>query len=178
MILGLMPTEDTIEKPTGKVLLEWRSPARVFIPKDKKYVQTVILFLLFVGLVTVFFQQWLLYAVFLSLGFVSYVLRSVPPEEIDHKATEFGLTSGNHHYSWRELKDFWFTQKGGFDILNIDTSLRFPPRLFLLIGGAEKKSTREKLIQTLSPHLPYRELPQENFVDKLFDNLSQRFNLS
>lgn len=166
------------ESPTGKVLLEWRSPARVFVPKDERYVRTVVGALVVIGAFTIFFQQLLLYAVFLALGFVSYVLRSVPPEEVEHKVTEFGLTSGNHSYLWRELKDFWFTQNRGFAVLNIDTGLRFPPRLFLLLSEGEKVVTREKIIQTLSGHLPYRELPQENFVDKIFDNLSRRFNLS
>ncbi len=101
----------------------------------------------------------------------------MPPEEVDHKVTEFGLTSAGHNYLWRELKDFWFTQKNGLTVLNIDTNLRFPPRLFLLVPN-DKSVTREVLISTLSSHLPYRELPQENFVDKIFDTLSQRFNLS
>lgn len=162
----------------AKVLLAWQSPARVFVPKDEKYVRTVVLTLVAIGVVLVFLRQFLLYAVFLALAFVSYVLRSVPPEAVDHKITEHGLTSGHHSYLWKELKDFWFTVKGDFLILNIDTNLRFPPRLFLLLPKNDRNLAQAKFVEALSAHLPYRELPKENAVDRIFDRLSERFNLS
>ncbi|MCL5003927.1 MAG: hypothetical protein M1352_01500 [Patescibacteria group bacterium] len=166
------------ENPSGKVLLEWESPSRVFIRKDDKYIRTVLLTLLAIGLVLIFFQQFLLYAVFLSLAFVSFVLRTVPPEKINHKITEYGLTSANHNYLWKELKDFWFTRRGDFLVLNVNTNLRFPPRLFMLIGPDNSAVTKELLISTLSLHLSFRELPPDNAVDKMLDSFSQKFSLT
>lgn len=162
----------------AKVILEWESPARVFVKKDDKYTRTILLTLLAIGLVLIFFQQFLLYAVFLALAFVSFVLRTVPPENVDHKITEYGLTSANHSYLWKELKDFWFTNRGGFLILNINTALRFPPRLFMLVGPDNENVSKDLLVATLSPHLSFRELPPDNAVDKLLDNFSQKFSLT
>lgn len=171
-------TADAVNETPNEVFLEWEAPVRVFIKRDEKYTRTVIWILLAIGLVLVFFKEFLLYAVFLSLAFVSFVLRTVPPQSVGHKITEHGLTSGNHSYLWKELRDFWFTEKGDFWILNVDTNLRFPPRLFLIVPKKDKNLTQEKLIATLSKFIAYREIPQENFVDRVFDAVSQKFNLS
>jgi hypothetical protein len=161
-----------------KVLLEWESPARVFVPKDEKYIRTVLWVLLAIGIVLVFFKEFLLYAVFLALAFVSYVLRTVPPDSINHRITEHGLVSATHDYLWKDLKDFWFTQRGDYFVLNINTNLRFPPRLFLLFPKNNATVSKEQLVPLLSSHISFRELPPENTVDKLLDTLSQKFNFS
>lgn len=161
-----------------EVLLEWESPARVFVPKDEKYVRTVLWVLLAVGVILVFFKEFLLYAVFLSLAFVSYVLRTVPPETVTHKITSHGLVSGGHDYLWKDLKDFWFTERAHYPVLHINTALRFPPRLFILLPENSTQVSRGKIMELLSPHISFRELPPENSVDKLLDILSQKFNLS
>lgn len=159
-------------------LPEWESPTRVFVPKDEKYIRTILWVLLAIGVILVFFKEFLLYAVFLALAFVSYVLRTVPPLTVSHRITEGGLVSGDHNYLWRELKDFWFTQRGEYLILNINTSLRFPSRLILLLPKSDPKVSKELVTETLSRHVTFRELPPENSVDKIFENLSQKFNLS
>lgn len=172
-----VPITQNINSAT-KVLLEWDSPARVFVPKDEKYVRTVLWVLLAIGVVLIFFKEFLLYAVFLALAFVSYVLRTVPPEFVSHKITEHGLVSATHDYLWKDLKDFWFTQRQDFLVLNVNTNLRFPPRLFLLFPKNSSSVSKEQIVTLLSSHISYRELPPENTVDKLMDTLSQKFNFS
>lgn len=133
--------------------------------------------LLVIGVILIFFQQFLLYAVFLALAFVSYVLRTVQPQQIEHRISDYGVTSGGRNYLWNELTDFWFTERGKFLVLNINTKLRFPPRLFILVATGSPVS-REQIIEALSPHITFRELPSENSVEKIFGTLSQKFNLS
>ena len=166
------------ENQATQVFLEWESPSRVFVPKDEKYIRTILWVLLAVGIILIFFKEFLLYAVFLALAFVSYVLRTVPPETVDHRITEYGLVSATHDYLWKDLKDFWFTQRANYIILNINTNLRFPPRLFLLFPENSSVVSKEKLVKALSSHIPFRELPPENGMNKIFDNLSQKFNIS
>lgn len=179
-----MPEADVLSPQTStenqgaKILLEWESPARVFVPKDEKYVRTVLWVLLAIGVVLVFFKEFLLYAVFLALAFVSYVLRTVPPGEVTHKITEHGLVSATHDYLWKDLKDFWFTQRSDYFVLNVNTNLRFPPRLFLLFPKNDPSVSKEQIVSLLSSHISFRELPPENTVDKLMDSLSQKFSLS
>ncbi len=172
-----LPITQNINSAT-KVLLEWDSPARVFVPKDEKYIRTVLWVLLAIGVVLVFFKEFLLYAVFLALAFVSYVLRTVPPEAVSHKITEHGLVSAAHDYLWKDLKDFWFTQRSDYFVLNVNTNLRFPPRLFLLFPKNSSPVSKEQIVALLSSHISFRELPPENTVDKLMDTLSQKFSLS
>ena len=166
------------ENQITKVLLEWESPARVFVPKDDKYIRTVLWVLLAIGVILVFFKEFLLYAVFLALAFVSYVLRTVPPEKVSHKLTEYGLITGNHEYIWKDLKSFWFTNRGEYTILTVDTNLKFPPRLFILVPDNKSASSKSEIISILSSHILYRELPPEGPVDGIIDRLSQKFNLS
>lgn len=157
-----------------KTLLEWISPSRIFAPKDKKYFSNLGLVVLIAGVVLIFFKELVMILVVLALAFVAYVLATVPPEKIKHKITTQGVTSAEHNYFWKDLRDFWFTEKEGATLLHIDTSLRFPARLIILLASP---ATREALVKILSPHLPYQEKPKENAMDATADWFAAKLNL-
>jgi len=153
-----------------KTLVSWKSPLRVFRRRSKKHFTNLILVVFLICLVLIFFKEFLLVGVILSLVFVAYVNSSVEPPEFEHKITTQGLTSGGHSYFWEELKEFWLVKRDGRTVLNIDTKLRFPGRLFIVLDEEKVNEVR----QALSKYLPFREEPKNTWLDRLSDWFSQK----
>ncbi|HEY5601259.1 MAG TPA: hypothetical protein VIK81_04205 [Patescibacteria group bacterium] len=153
---------------SSNALLFWKSPSRIFKKRRRKYFTTIAAIALVLMALATVAGEFLLVAVILAMVFVSYALAVVEPEEVDHKITPFGLVSGQHAYLWDELKSFWFVKKDENELLNIETNLRFPGRLIILLGGVEKNAVRE----LLSRHIAFREIPIVTWIDKAALKLS------
>ncbi len=156
-----------------QTLIAWKAPLRVFKKRDKQHFTNLIMVVFLLSAVLIFFKEFLLVGVILALVFVAYVNSSIEPEEFGHKITTQGLTSGGHTYLWEELREFWLTEKDGKTVLNIDTRVRFPGRLFIVLNdevvGEVKKS--------LSKHLPFREEQKTTWLDRMTDWFSQKLQL-
>jgi hypothetical protein len=126
-----------------------------------------------VSAVLVFFKEFLLVGVILALVFVAYVNSSIKPEEFEHKITNQGLTSGGHTYLWEELREFWLIKKDGKTVLNVDTKVRFPGRLFIVLNDDVVGEVKK----TLSKYLPFREEPKTTWLDRMTDWFSQKLQL-
>lgn len=165
--------EELSKKKESKTLLEWKAPVRVFKKRERKYFANWGLGILALGLVLIFFKQFLLLGAILALFFLSYALGTVPPEKINHKITTSGITSGGKSYLWKELRDFYFTEKYGVPILNVSTKMTFPARLILLLQGVEKKEVED----VLATYLPFREVPPSSLLDKAADFAATKLKL-
>jgi len=173
--VGCMAGHTTMseEKEEIKTLISWKSPLRIFKKRDQKHFTNLILAVFLISLVLIFFKEFLLVGVILALVFVAYVNSSVEPPEFEHKITTQGLASGGHTYAWGELSNFWLVQKDGRTILNIDTKVRFPGRLFIVLNDEGADEIR----QALSKYLPFREEPKITWLDRLTDWFSQKLQL-
>lgn len=163
---------ETSPKYEVKELYSWRSPERVFIPRDKKWFTYIILMVLLITIGLLFLKQFIIIAPVAAVAFVAYVLASVPPENIKHRITNQGINTAGHSYLWDELADFWFTKRGTETIIHIDTYLRYPRRLIMLLGDGEA----EKIKSVFVEYIPFREIPKESFMDKAADWLARRFH--
>jgi hypothetical protein len=152
-----------------KAIIWWRSNSRPFKKRGKDYFLTLILLVLIFIFIAAVTREFLLIGVGLSLVFVAYILARVEPEEVEHKITKDGVVSGNHAYLWEELRYFWFAKKAGSEILNIETKLRFPARLIILVDTISIEGVKN----VLSKHLPFREIPEINFIDRWSDRLTK-----
>jgi len=161
------------EKEEIKTLVAWKSPLRVFKKRDKKHFTNLILVVFLISLVLIFFKEFLLVGVILALVFVAYVNSSIEPPEFEHKISTQGLTSGGHTYLWEELGEFWLVKKNGRTVLNINTKVRFPGRLFIVLNNENADGVR----QALSKYLPFREEPKITWLDQLTDWFSQKLQL-
>ena len=155
-----------------KTLYSWKSPQRIFVPRNRRWFIYIILIVLLISLVLLFFRQFITIAPLLAIAFVAYVFSSVPPEDTEHHITTQGLTSSNHSYLWEELADFWFTERNDQTILHIDTWLNFPRRLIVLIGDGNK----EDIKGFLARYIPFREIPKTSWMDRTSDYLSAKFH--
>lgn len=161
-------------QPTFEVrdLYSWKAPERIFIPRNRKWYTYLFLLLLLIILVLLFLKQFIIIAPIAALGFVTYVLASVPPHSVQHKITNEGVNTDNRSYLWTELYDFWFTTKGDQKMIHIDTYLNYPRRLILLVGEGDIEKIKETMLQ----FIPFREIPKESFMDKAADFLSEKFH--
>lgn len=166
------PEPVTVVQEPLRDLLIWQAPARPFKARNREYYTTIGAIVLLVAIILIFIREWLAIGVIVSLAFLSYVLSSVPPEEIEHKINTRGMVSGGKRYGWNLLYRFWFSQKWGSEILNIETRLAFPRRLMFLLGKLDK----DKVKSIIEKYLLF-EKPEKTFIDKAGFWLQEKFPL-
>jgi len=142
-------------------LLKWTAPERPFKKRDKEFFTTVAAIAVLLAIIFLFIKEWMAIGVIASLVFVGYVLATVEPEKTEHEITTRGVVTGGRLYKWEELRGFWFSEKWKSQLLNIDTNIRFPGRLMMLLSTA--KQTEIKKI--LEKYVQFEE-PEETFMDR------------
>lgn len=156
-----------------RTLLSWEAPSRPFRKKDRSYYTTLAIIVILLTLILILAKEFLLIATILSLAFVSYVLAFVPPHKIDYRISTQGITLGEDFYFWHFLDSFWFKQKEGHKIVHIQTNLRFPAQLMLVLEGEDE----EKVKKIISRFLPFHEIPYRSWMEKWSESLQKNFPL-
>lgn len=167
-------TPKMMEAEEIKTLLSWEAPARPFRKKERSYYTTIAILAILITLIVFFWlQDFLLIGVILALAFVAYVLAFVPPHRITYKISTQGITIGEDFYFWHFLDAFWFKEKEKQKILHIQTRLRFPAQLMIVLGDQEE----EKVKKIVSRFLPYVEVPYKSWLEKWSESLQKHFPL-
>ena len=68
---------------------------------------------------------------------------------------------------------FWFKEKDGFKIVHIQTLLRFPTQLMLVLKAGDE----EKVKKIVSRFLPFHEKPYKSWMEKWTESLQKHFPL-
>lgn len=145
-----------------KVLFIWKAPLRPFKRRDKEFWTTVLAIIFLLSLILFLAGgQFMLIAVIVSLAFVYYVLSTVPPEEIEYRITNKGVSFEEKSYDWDLLWRFWFSDKYSQRLLNIDTRLSLPGRLIFVI----KKEDEQKIKEIMEKYL-LNEEAEPTFFDR------------
>jgi len=143
---GLIPG---FAKPMKEeVLLEWVAPSRPFKKHNRQYYTTVGGIAGLIGLILFFAGQVLPVAVVIAVVFTIYVMTSIPPGDIVHKLTTYGIRLEEELYYWEELGRFWIKEKYGKPVLYIEVA-RFPNRLTILLGDIPADSLTQVLSEVL-----------------------------
>lgn len=156
----------------AKSIISWKSPERVFRARSKKYFFKVGLYGLIFILAAIAFGEFFLVGVILAIMFVVYVLATHPPNTIEHKITNMGITSGGRAFLWEELDSFWFDRKGDDRLMLVETKLHYPGRLIILLTTVSERT----LLDMLEKHLHYHPAPVHTLLDKWANSLQQRIN--
>ena len=156
----------------AKAQISWKSPERVFKARSKKYFFKVGLYGLIFILAAIAFGEFFLVGVILAIMFVVYVLATHPPNNIEHKITNMGVTSGGRAFLWEELDSFWFDRKGDDRLLIVETKLHYPGRLIVLLTTVSERT----LLDLLEKHLHYHPAPVHTLLDKWANSLQQKIN--
>jgi hypothetical protein len=156
----------------AKAIISWKSPERVFKARSSRYFVKVGLYGLVFILAAIAFGEYFLVGVILAVMFMVYVLATHPPQTLEHKITNMGITSGGRPFLWEELEAFWFDKKGDDRLLVVDTKLHFPGHLIILLTTVSERT----LLDLLEKHLHYHPAPVRNILDKWAAVLQQKIN--
>lgn len=166
------PSEVSVVPQPLKELLVWKAPARPFKKRNKEYFTTIAAIVFLLIIILFFIKEWLLIGVIISLLFVSYVLATVPPEQVEHKITTRGITTGGKTYKWEIFTRFWFSKKWDHQTLHLETALVFPRQLQLILKGKSK----EEVKKIVEKYLVF-EKPKTTTMDKAAKWLQEKVPL-
>ncbi len=159
--------------PNREVFLAWEAPSRVFTLRDSQYYRKILGIVFVAAIILVIAGQFLFLALVVSITVLFYVLSSTPPEKVKHELDNYGVFYLGKQYYWKNLKFYFFTKEGGFDILNIDTTEPYPGRLIMLTEGVGL----DKIKEVVSRYLPFREEPPHTVFDKAFKKVSDKLSI-
>ena len=144
-------------------LFEWEAPIRVPFQFEKKNFLMVLavclLFIFYLALV----EKYLLMFAIIALLFFIYVAGTTKPVNVTHKITARGVETMNVLYEWYQLENFFFTKKKDEQLLIIETNLRLPSRLIILVG----EKNRDNIFLLLQDQLLYKDIKKQNLLDTL-----------
>lgn len=172
---GEVFTPKMMEAEEIKTLLSWEAPSRPFRKKDRSYYTTIAILVILLVLIAFLAREFLLVGVILALAFVAYVLAFVPPHHVKYRISTQGITIGEDFYFWHFLDSFWFKESNGHKVLHIQTRLRFPAQLMLVLDPA--KPEEEKVTKTVARFLPFVEVPYKTWMEKWSEGLTKHFPL-
>jgi len=163
------PVQQPIPEET---LLAWKAPGRIFKHRSREFYTTVGALVLLLSVILFFAKEFLLIGVILAIGFVSYVLASVPPEIVEHILTNKGVRTGEKLYPWGELGRYWWDEKWKQTFVTIETPGKIPS-ILILVGGEGKKEEIDAIIKTYL----INEKPQPTRFDKAAKWLQEKVPL-
>jgi len=145
-----------------KTLFEWEAPSRSFQKRDKDFWITAIAILVLFSVVLFFIQEFFLIVALVSVLFLYYVLSTVPPQNIKNKITNRYIYFGEAKYLWEDLESFYFKKIMSSDMVLIETKLRIPREVPMVINFEDQEKIKKILLKKI-PMIEYT----PNFVDKL-----------
>jgi hypothetical protein len=160
---------DEVKKTDVKreVLFNWESPMRHFKKMDKKKFFMILAIVLAFFVVLVLVQQWWLMAAIAAVMFLVYAWGTVPPAKLEHVITNEGIESAGNLVEWENLDKYWYSQKDDQYILNVDTKLRLPGRLIMLVSDDEMQKTKA----ILENRLKYKDMRNQDRMSKVVDGV-------
>ncbi len=162
-----------IVKPLPEELVyEWNSPSRPFKHRKKQFFTTLTTIVVLLCLILFFAGQVLPVAVVLAVGFMAYVLATIPPQDITQQFTTYGIRIEKELYYWEELGRFWFDKKLGSTLLIVEVA-RFPNRLTMVLKTADQSREVEEILSEVL----LKQRPEKTWVEKSSDWLQKKFPL-
>lgn len=152
------PKEQIKAKIENKEIFSWEAPERPVYTYSKKQWRLAIPVIALLIIYLVIVKQYMMILVLASVGFLYYILTTVKPKTLKHSLTRLGIFSEDKLYAWESILYFWFTTKGNYTMLYIETNKLFPKRLIFIIPSIK---VAIKIYQTLIKYIPYRVLTGE-----------------
>lgn len=169
---ALEPIPVVSQPEPEKELYTWEAPSRPFKKRNREFYTTVGALVILVSVILLFAKEFLLIGVILSLGFVTYVLATIPPHPLIHRLTNKGIRTADRLYLWQNMGRYWWETKWRQDMFLVEVPGQFPGRLTLLLGKGEKAA-----IDKIMDKYLIKQKPIPTWFDKAADWLSKKVPL-
>ncbi len=156
----------------NQILVTWEAPIRPYKKRDREYYATIASIAFLLGVILLLMKEFLLIGVVFAFAFLSYVLASVPPQNIKHQLTSKGIITDNKLFIWENLSYFWLDKKWNFNLIYIKTKNLIPNHLILLSDPHQ----HSLILKILKQHLEFNR-PEPSFVDKASKWLQEKVPL-
>ena len=169
-----MPEEENNKKIGDELVFEeerdlvrWVGLERPFKHRPKEFFNTVLVLALLVSIIFFFIEGLMPVLVIAAVTFMIWVLYKTEPGPTEYVITNHGVMTGKSRYLWDELVCFWFEDKWGSVVLNIQTLRPMPGVVMMVLPQSGDKSgvDQEGLKKLLLKYLPM-ERPPESWTDK------------
>jgi hypothetical protein len=144
-------------------LFEWEAPDRYEYSYDNQSFIAVIAISLVLILFLAILGKYFLMAALISLLFFVYAVFSTKPNIIKHRITARGVEYNDKLYEWFMLDNFYFTKRKEQDFLIINTKLRFPATLTLLLDEED----RLPIFLLLQEYVLYKDIKKQSRLEKM-----------
>ncbi len=152
------PNERVIQKLT---LFKWEAPVRItFSYSNKMFLILLALSLVFILYLALLGHYGLMFSLIALLFFV-YVAGTTEPVNTEHLITTRGVETFDKLYEWYMLEDFWFSKKNDQYLLIIQTKLRLPTKLMMIVD----KEDVTTIFLLLQDKLLYKDIKKYSKID-------------
>lgn len=141
--------------PKEEILLEWKAPLRVVVPKSREHTITLIAIVSVVALV-LFLAEGVMPVILIgALFFLYWNLQKMPQNEAVYKLSNLGIHLEGLFYPWETFTNFWEEKRGNYEVFVLGHNLR-GSRTTLFITPDIKEESEKLLVEKLKKE----ELPQ------------------
>lgn len=166
-------THHTSHAPEVRTLFTWKAKERPFKKRRRQYYVLVAFIALCCIILALLFDEIGLMFAIMAVWFLSVVLALNEPSEVEHKITTQGIITEEHSYLFKEMYDFWFSEKDNHTTLQVRTVTFFPGVISMIIDKNDKEHIRDILVK----YIPYREVVEETFMDRASNWVTHTFPL-
>jgi hypothetical protein len=141
-----------LEKQPLTTLMEWEAPDRIRNQRGRGYYVTIsLVFMLAIAFATIT-EEILLVVALIALLALIYISSSLKPGLVRHEITNKGIKTGSDIWAWNEIRGFWISKRGGFDVLFVDLNKQVAQdRLMLILSTKDPK----EIVKVLIKHTTY-----------------------
>jgi hypothetical protein len=144
-------------------LYSWEAPIRTTALFDMRIFMGIVAVSLAFILYLSILGHYGLMAVIIALLFFVYVAGTTEPVEVEHSVTTKGIDSLGKLYEWYMLDEFFFSQKNGEYMMVVETKLRAPSSLIMLLDEEEMAA----LFVLLQDKLLYKDIRKQSRFHKM-----------
>jgi hypothetical protein len=119
-------------------LYEWEAPDRFEYKFDNKSFIVVVALSLVLILFLAILGKYFLMGALISLLFFIYVLGTTKPDIVKYRITARGIEYLDKLYEWFTFSNFYFTNRKGENVLIVETKLRFPATIVMLLDEKDR----------------------------------------
>lgn len=156
-----------------KILLEWAAPIRPYRKLDKEVFSTILAGAFLLGVILFFIDGAVPVIALASIVFLFYVLGNVPPGQVHHTITNWGIESEDKSWPWETMARYWLQGKGRNRMLVIQLASHLPQHIRFMLGDMDEKKLHDLLQDFLT-----EDKPQPNWLDKSSKWLESKIRLT